>query len=72
MARLADWAAVRSLRIAAWWPPMTRDVPSSRESVRTEVHTLEEVWLSSADLIGVGDADAGRFDGEGEEGAEVG
>jgi len=53
LARLADWAAVRPLHIAAWWLPMTRDVPSSRESVRTDVHTLDVVWLSSADLVGL-------------------
>ena len=33
---------------------MTRDVPASRESVRTEVHTLEVVWLLSKDSAGFG------------------
>ena len=44
---------VRPSRIAAWWSTMTRGVPSSRESVRTEVHTLEVMWLSSADYAGL-------------------
>ena len=32
---------------------MTREVPSRRESARTEVHTLEVVWFSLADLVGL-------------------
>ena len=33
---------------------MTREVPSRRESVRTKVHMLEVVWLSSADSVRLG------------------
>jgi len=42
---------------------MTRDVLSSRESVRTDVHMLEVVWLSSAGLVRLGIPTPANFTG---------
>ena len=33
---------------------MTRGVPSRRDSVRTDVYTMEVVWLSLTDLVQLG------------------
>ena len=54
LASFTDWAAGYPLHIAAWWSPMTMDVPASRDFVKTKVHTLEVVWLLSADLVRLG------------------
>ena len=54
LACLIDWAVVRPSCIAAWLSGMIRDVLSRRNLVRTEVHTLEVVWLSLAGLVGLG------------------
>ena len=47
LARLADWAAVRPSRIAAWWSPMTRDVSSVelRQLTTNGLRTLINIIL---------------------------
>ena len=52
LALLEAWAALLLLRIAFWWSVMVIGMPLRRELMRKFVHTLEMVWLSSAELVG--------------------
>ena len=72
LTRLDAWAGPCTSGIAIWWSTMTRDVPSRRESARTEVHILEVVWFSLADLSELGMPTPDNLTGEGEEGTEGG
>ena len=63
LACLEDYAAPRPLIIATWWSAMTKEVPLRRESVSTEVHTLDVVWFSLANLVGLGTLTPADFPG---------
>lgn len=52
LVHLEAWEALFPSRIAFWWSVMVIGVPPRRGLLRTAVHTL--VWLSSAELAGLG------------------
>jgi len=54
LALLEAWAMLFLPRTTFWWSAMVSRVPLSRESARTAVHTLDVMWLLSADSIGFG------------------
>ena len=48
------WAALCPLHIAFWWLEIVSRVQSSRLLMRTAVHAVDDVWLSSAKDVKLG------------------
>jgi len=51
LALLESWAVLLPSRMEFWCSTMVIGVLSRRDLVRMAVHTLEVVWLSSAELV---------------------
>ena len=51
---LRSRASTRPACIACWWSLMCHPSPVSRALVRTAVHSLDEVWLWGAAVVGFG------------------
>ena len=50
---LEDWTALLLSRMFFWLSAMVSGLPSNKESFRMSVHTLDVLWLSSLDSIGL-------------------
>ena len=63
LTRLEAWAELLLSRMDFWWLVMVNRVSSRRKSVRKVVYTLEVVWLSSAEPVGLGTLPTTDFTG---------